>query len=413
MVDFIILFLGIILLPIALLSIFFALEVMVAALFWSRQREGGDGMGADELFASQADYPLVVLVPAHDEEAVLGATLNSIKAQLGPKDQILVVADNCTDTSAHIAKAAGARVCERAHDTKRGKGYALDYGINQLRDCPPKGVVIIDADCALDDGALDILRTKLLATGRPVQGLYLIEYPNGTELSRFEKLSQFALRVKNHVRAYGLSRLGLPVQLSGSGMAFPWSVISEMPLATGHLAEDVYFGLLLAEKNQGAGFAPQAVIRSHFPSDDQSETVQRRRWVHGHMQIILQLVPRILVQNILRLKGQAAGLALDAAILPLTSFVVVGGVVALGFIIGAALSMSVWAQVWAGVFGSSLLLLLWGLCLAWWLVGRDLIGAKDIFGIGNYMCRRIGVTIKGLLRPEQKWIRTKRTNEKH
>src|SRR5438105_1471528 len=69
-----------------------------------------------------------VLVPAHDEEAGVGRTLEAVRAQLAPGDRVLVVADNCADRTAAVAAAAGADVAERRDPARRGKGYALDFG---------------------------------------------------------------------------------------------------------------------------------------------------------------------------------------------------------------------------------------------------------------------------------------------
>ena len=92
---------------------------------------------------------LAVLVPAHDEGAVLLQTIADIQMQLRPGDRLLVVADNCADDTAGIARAAGAEVVERHDPDKRGKGYALDFGIRHLALDPPEVVIIIDADCRL------------------------------------------------------------------------------------------------------------------------------------------------------------------------------------------------------------------------------------------------------------------------
>jgi cellulose synthase/poly-beta-1,6-N-acetylglucosamine synthase-like glycosyltransferase len=80
---------------------------------------------------------LAVLVPAHNEEAGLCSTLESIKLELMPGDRLLVVADNCTDNTASLARSAGAEVIERCHLNNVGKGFALDYGLRHLDNSPP------------------------------------------------------------------------------------------------------------------------------------------------------------------------------------------------------------------------------------------------------------------------------------
>ena len=95
-----------------------------------------------------------VLIPAHNEGVGILPTIRDIQAQLGPNDSILVVADNCTDDTAAIVKAAGVEVTVRADPARRGKGYALEFGVRHLRLNPPDVVVIMDADCRLGENAL-------------------------------------------------------------------------------------------------------------------------------------------------------------------------------------------------------------------------------------------------------------------
>src|SRR5262249_28430702 len=98
-----------------------------------------------------------VLVPAHDEGGGIAATGRNVRDQLMPGDSLLVVADNCTDRTAGAARAAGADVVERTDPDLRGKGFALEYGLRQLENLPPGVVVVVDADCLLETGALDAL----------------------------------------------------------------------------------------------------------------------------------------------------------------------------------------------------------------------------------------------------------------
>src|SRR5215831_6708425 len=92
-----------------------------------------------------------VLIPAHNEGAGILPTIRDVQAQLGPHDRILVVADNCTDDTAAIVQGAGVEVIVRADPARRGKGYALEFGVRHLSLNPPDVVVIMDADCRLGE----------------------------------------------------------------------------------------------------------------------------------------------------------------------------------------------------------------------------------------------------------------------
>ena len=85
--------------------------------------------------------------------------------------------------------------------------------------------------------------------------------PNSAQRTR---VREFAWRVKNWVRPLGLSSLGLPCQLMGTGMAFPWEVIADARLATGSLAEDLKLGLELAANGHPPVFCPSPLSPVNF-----------------------------------------------------------------------------------------------------------------------------------------------------
>jgi len=109
-------------------------------------------------FPTQPTGQLAVLVPAHNESDVIRHNLMALQNAMPPNSRLLVVADNCTDHTAEIARQCGAEVLERSNDQLRGKGYALDAGIRHLTKQPPDVVIIIDADCRVALNALQRLR---------------------------------------------------------------------------------------------------------------------------------------------------------------------------------------------------------------------------------------------------------------
>src|SRR5262249_30802324 len=100
---------------------------------------------------------VAVLMPAHDEATGIRKSLENLLPQLLPTDRLVVIADNCSDDTASIAAAAGAEVIERRDPTRRGKGYALDFGVRHLEQNPPQVVIIADADCSFSAGSIDRL----------------------------------------------------------------------------------------------------------------------------------------------------------------------------------------------------------------------------------------------------------------
>ncbi len=121
---------------------------------------------------------------------------------------------------------------------------------------------MVDADCRLAEGAIDRLAAACAMTGRPVQALYLMTVPY--ELKINQQVAGFAWRVKNWVRPLGLAALGLPCQLMGTGMAFPWHVIRATDLATGAIVEDLKLGLDLAAAGHPPLFCPSARVTRQF-----------------------------------------------------------------------------------------------------------------------------------------------------
>ena len=118
---------------------------------------------------------VAVVMPAHNEASIIGATLQSLAPQLTDVDRLIVVADNCSDATASIAESYGAEVIVRTDAIRRGKGYAIDFGVRHLEGNAPDIVIIIDADCRVSTGAIDKLAQLCAHSGRPVQALYLMQ----------------------------------------------------------------------------------------------------------------------------------------------------------------------------------------------------------------------------------------------
>ena len=208
----------------SILVVVFVSEVILAATFRSQKRHG----------LPVAGHPkTIVVVPAHNESRNLIPTLLDLKKQLKPTDGLIVVADNCSDDTAIVAAEAGAEVLTRNDPSKIGKGYALDWAIRALQDNPPDVVVFVDADCRVAEGTVDELVGACLRTSRPAQALNLMTAPANSEVNY--QVAEFAWLVKNFVRPAGLLALGLPCQLMGTGMAFPWDVIRSADLASGEI----------------------------------------------------------------------------------------------------------------------------------------------------------------------------------
>ncbi len=348
-----------------------------------------------------------VLVPAHDEGAMIADTVTGIRLQLLDQDRIVVVADNCSDDTALLARQAGAEVVERHDLTNRGKGFALDAGVRFLDRDPPEVVIAVDADCELEGGTIEALARAVDGTGRPVQALYLMSFSpqSGPE----SMVSVFAFLVKNWVRARAMQRLGIPVLLTGSGMAFPWKLIRQTSLANQEIVEDLALGLTLTQQGAGPRFCEQAKVWSQLPTSARAAISQRTRWEHGYLHTILTDVPR-LVLGALRGRWVLGWVALDLAIPPLSLLVLLS---ALGgaIVFFLASLTGAWIPVWI-LMGSGCFAAL-GIMVSWWGFARDLIPLKMLVSIPRYVIGKIGIYRRFFGQRETQWIRTERDGETH
>src|SRR5882724_7003273 len=262
-----------------------------------------------------------ILIPAHNEGVGIIPTIRDVQAQLGPNDRILVVADNCTDDTAAIVQAAGVEATVRADPARRGKGYALEIGVLHLGLNPPDVVVIMDADCRLGENALRHLSDSAMASGHPAQSLYLMLAPENAPPGKGVNL--FAWRVRNWIRPLGLGLFGLPTQLFGTGMAFPFSLLVGRDLGNSRLAEDCALGIALASAGYPPLFVSEARVHSHFPVSQAGSESQRQRWEKGHLENIIDLVPGALARSLRDRNLGLAALAIDMAVPPLSLLVLV------------------------------------------------------------------------------------------
>jgi cellulose synthase/poly-beta-1,6-N-acetylglucosamine synthase-like glycosyltransferase len=387
--------LGSLALPILVLNVTFLLECLMAIL---------GGGPKPNLAPLPEDCQLAILIPAHNEAAVLGQTLAQIRPQLRATDRLLVIADNCNDNTAQIARAGGAEAIERQSDDQRGKGYALDYGLQVLgRGQTPTVVIIIDADCSVSRTAIAQLTHQVLRSNRPVQATYLMTLPAQADLKT--RVSSFSARVKNFVRLYGLERLGLPGLLTGTGMAFPWAALQSVDLASGHIAEDMKLGMDLAIAGYPPAFCPAALVSADLPQGDQAATSQRTRWEHGRLQVFTTYVPLLLKQSLAQRRLDLAIMALDLAIPPLTLLVAIWAGVAI-----ASAAAGILLQAWVGAQISAMS----GVCLSiavlgsWLRFGQTDISIGQLLTVPLYMLWKVPIYFKFLTNPQQAWVRTDR-----
>jgi len=345
-----------------------------------------------------------VVIPAHNERDIVAATVAAVRAELRDVDRIIVVADNCDDDTAALARPAGADAIERKDKSKCGKGYALQFGVDHLRQSPPDTVVFIDADCRPSPGSIARIAARADYLQRPVQALYLMQAPEGLGLK--DKVSAFAWLLMNRVRMSGLQTLAGATRLTGSGMAFPWALISATPLASGEIVEDLELTIKMIDAGAPPFLDLGAVVTSELARSGAGAITQRARWEHGSLRMAARAAPRLLLKG-LKGDGKSLAMAFDVAIPPLTVFAaILAATLALGAI--AAAFGSAGALKAAAL---SLTLFAGAVATGWLAYGRGVLPPNALKGVGPYLLGKMRVYGEEGRRSARRWTRTDRGGE--
>ncbi len=351
------------------------------------------------LIGDKSRPSVAILMPAHNESLVIAQSIETIRPHLNPQDKFVVIADNCTDDTASIASTLGATVLERFNQKERGKGYALDFGLQYLKKDPPDVVIVVDADCMIQQSAIDLLANACVQHKRPMQALYLMESQPSPSLK--ERVAAFAWVVKNKVRPLGFKVLKLPCQLMGTGMAFLWTDINKVNLASGHIVEDMKLGADLARMNKAPLFLHEAVVTSIFPPSDVAANTQRARWEHGHLSVILSESPKLLYEAVKNKNLQMFGLACDLLVPPLAMLTLLCLVL---FIFSIFLTNKLTIILSISLLGGLLI----AVFIAWVKFGRHIISFKQLCYAPIYALVKIPLYIKFFLNRQVEWVRSKR-----
>ncbi|MBB5984663.1 glycosyltransferase family 2 protein [Sphingobium lignivorans] len=346
-----------------------------------------------------------ILMPAHDEAGGIAATIERLWPALDETISLMVIADNCTDDTARIARAAGATVLERHDTARRGKGHALAFGRDHLRGDPPDCVVVLDADCEIGRDDLRLLIDSAARSGRPVQSCYLLRSRPGD--SAMTQISNFAFLIKNRVRQRGAASLGAPAILGGTGMAFPWTLMADAPLATSHLVEDLVLGIDFARRGHAPAYLEQATTWSD-PASQKDTLTQRTRWEHGYIQTALRQGLPLFAEGIGRLRPGLAWFGLSLMVPPL-ALLMSASLAALSATIVLALIGASPVPALALALALALTALL--LMLGWARDGRQAVSAATLARIPLYLAWKIPVYLRLARGGETRWVRTKRAGE--
>ncbi|WP_308515799.1 glycosyltransferase family 2 protein [Sphingomonas flavescens] len=351
----------------------------------------------------ETDVRAFIVVPAHNEASGLRGKLAALKLAAEPVP-ILVVADNCDDSTASIAREVGVDVIERFDKNQRGKGFALDFARNHLEKDPPEIVLIVDADCSMDAPSIKALIARCAASQTACQAINL-QKPSGNA-SPSVQLSTFAFFVKNVIRQRALMRLAGRASLLGTGMALPWHHFQKADLATASIVEDLRLGQELSDFGHAPILVEDATVWS--AAETTANTLaQRRRWEGGFLAEAFVTGPSRLWQAIRRRDPQAAWASLSimvppVALLMLLDIVVLATVaLLLGLVAG-----SYWTLL---ILAGPLFAACVGLWLVWRSGGSQFVSASAILRAPLYILWKLPMYLGFVRRgAPREWVRTSR-----
>jgi glycosyltransferase involved in cell wall biosynthesis len=310
-----------------------------------------------------------VIVPAHNEESGVEATVRGLLSMDYPSSlfRVLVVADNCTDATASVARAAGATVLERHDLERRGKGYALAHAFGVSRhEGFADAVVVVDADTIVSPNLLSAFATRLEAGEEALQAHYGVRNVNESWRTR---LMAVAFTLFHGVRSLGRERLKLSCGLRGNGMAFRHTLLERVPHRSFSIVEDVEYGIELGKAGVRVAYVGEAEVLGEMPGTEAASRSQRDRWEGGRRGLVRQHAGVLIRGAVARRDAVQLDLALDLLVPPLAQL---GAFVALGL-------------------GASVVALLAGLSAA---VPATVVWSIALFALALYVVR--GCVLSGL-----------------
>jgi len=277
--------------PIQLIIVFFTVYYFVIAFFgmWKRKEE--------KILIPQKTF--AVVVAAHNEEQVIGQLVENLHVLNYPNElyDIFVVADNCNDKTAQIARNAGANVHERFNLEERGKGFAMEWMFAKLFRLERKydGVVIFDADNLVHPEFLLEMNNRLCKGERVIQGYLDAKNPNDTWIAGTFAISFW---VVNHIWHLAKYNIGLSSVLGGTGMCIASEVLEEHGWGATCLTEDMEFTMKALLKGIPTTWAHDAIVYDEKPLTFKQAWNQRKRWAQGHFDVAGRYIPQLLVEGI-------------------------------------------------------------------------------------------------------------------
>ena len=343
-----------------------------------------------------------ILVPAYNEAAVIARLLRSLDGQRYPRESrdVFVVADNCDDDTAAIARREGAIVYERHEPALRTKGHALAWLLERAKARGPYGAyVVFDADSEVSEDFLTCMDERLAAGAQVLQAHYRSLNPNASGLAA---LREAALASLHFLRPLGRARLNLSCGLKGNGMCFRAEVLDRFGWHATGLAEDVELHLALVRHHIRVDFVPEAIVRAEMPTTLAAARSQNLRWEAGRIATVRRDALPLLGQGIRERDAVAIDAAVEQLIPPLAVATSVG-------VAAAAVGLAAGSPVVALVAAAGAAGLVLHIVLGLVAVRAPLRLYRALVGAPAYVLWKLALYVRALaVSTHQPWVRTQR-----
>ena len=346
-----------------------------------------------------------VIVPAHNEASVIERSVDSLRHVDWPADRfrILVIADNCTDGTAALARAAGGIALERHNVAQRGKGYALQFAFEaSRRDGFADAVVVVDADAEVSANLLEAFACRLERGESAVQAHYGILNPFASWRTRLITIAKASFHI---VRSRARERLGLSCGIRGNGWCVTHGLLERVPYGAFSLTEDVEYGISLGLAGVRVAYADEAHSDAEMVSGEQMADTQRQRWERGRFELIRTKTITLLAAAVHRRSAVCLDLALDLIVLPLSYIACYAIVMVLAAGVLSGWFLEFRTVLWLGM--ACIVAIVIYVLRGWQLSGIGARGLLDLARAPKFLFWKLLLMIRRQKKSTE-WVRTER-----
>jgi cellulose synthase/poly-beta-1,6-N-acetylglucosamine synthase-like glycosyltransferase len=245
--------------------------------------------------ASDLRARFLVLIPAHNEELLLHQTIRSVQRLDWPAQGVeaIVIADNCTDRTADVARREGIRVLERQDADHPGKPHAIAWALSQLEIAEYDLVVVLDADSAIDPGYCRAIASLGDLRARAFQGWIGVSNPDENALTRMGAVFAAARCLYMNTLK---TRAGLTVPF-GNGLCLGTDVLRTHGWTAFSICEDWELYAILTAAGVPIIGVPEARVPSQEAISLAQGASQRSRWAAGKITVLLRYAPALMASR--------------------------------------------------------------------------------------------------------------------